>query len=281
MGSSGASDGERVEVSFDGIELAGYASALVLGALMGSVGGGGAILSVPVFVYAFSIPPAIATQYSLWVVAVAAWVGLIPYFKMRLVNVNLALILGLPSFLGVWLGRRWVLPGIPQEVALLAGYTVSRDQLLMLLFALLMLGASRAMLRRNSDQRSTVSVSSSLTTKGGAAIQGVLLGLVTGVLGAGGGFLIVPLLVSRFAMAMKLAVGTSLLMIALNSTVGFAFGLKNAADLDWRFLLSFSALAVVGILIGTRVSTHLNGDQLKRGFGLLVWVLAVGILITL
>jgi len=258
----------------------GYFGALFLGALLGSVGGGGAILSVPIFVYAFGVPTTQATQYSLWVVALGALVGLIPYVRSGWVRVRLAWMLGVPSFFGVLIGRRMLVPRLPDQMVLPVFGGVSRDEFLMGLFTALMFFAARSMLKPRASVVEDIK-NEKTRSWGVLSLQGVLLGLVTGILGAGGGFLIVPLLVGAFRLPMKEAVGTSLMMIAMNSALGFGVGLSQAGTIDWRFLLQFTGIVLLGVWFGVKGAGRVAGDTLKRGFGLLVFVLAIGIWIQL
>ncbi len=258
------------------VEIFGYISALIIGLALGLMGGGGSILTVPVLVYLLAYSPVMATAYSLFVVGTTSLVGSISYYRKGLVSVKTAVIFGLPSVLMVFLTRKFIIPAIPDTLFSIAGLTVTKDIFLMVLFALLMVFASVGMIKgrkavvENEDQAQKFNYPAIL-------VEGAVVGLLTGLVGAGGGFLIVPALVLFSKLKMKMAVGTSLFIIAAKSLVGFVGDVSNY-EIDWTFLMIFTAISIVGIIIGTKLSEKVPGPILKKWFGWFVLIMGVYIL---
>lgn len=242
---------------------------------MGLIGGGGSILSVPIFVYIFGFDAVTATALSLFVVGVTSSVGSIGFVKQKLVDFRTAFIFGIPSILGVVFSRRLVLPNLPHYIIHKYGITLTKEMFLLLLFAILMLIASYKMIRKIERVRTRSDNETNYTV---LISQGLLVGIITGLIGAGGGFLIVPALVMLLGINMKRAVATSLFIISMNSILGFLTTLKMVKQ-DWNFLLIFSALSVVGIFIGISISKKMDGRKLKPLFGWLVLTMGIFIII--
>jgi hypothetical protein len=248
---------------------------MCVGVALGLVGAGGSILTMPVLVYLMGVPPKTATGYSLLIVGLTALAGSITYMRVGLVNYRTAVVFALPSFAGVFVARRYLMPAVPEVLAEAWGFSVTRDAGIMLLFALLMLAASLSMIRSRKDEK----------TNGDAHFnpllilaEGLVVGVLTGLVGAGGGFLIIPALVVLTGLPMKMAVGTSLLIIAVKSLFGLA-GDPEVAQFDWMFLAVFSMFTVGGIVIGSYAARKVSGARLKPAFG---WfVLAMGAYIIL
>ena len=259
------------------MEYFGYCSSILIGVSLGLIGGGGSILTVPVLVYIFGMDAATATVYSLFIVGITSTVGSVSYFRKGLVNLKTALVFGIPSVVGVFLTRVYLVPAIPDPVLTTGTYIVTKHILLMLLFAVLMVAASFSMIKK-------VIVISNNTVAGSSfnhpliLIQGFAVGIITGLIGAGGGFMIIPALVFMLKLPMKEAIGTSLLIIAANSLLGF-FSSANHVAVHWVFLFTIAAFAIAGIFIGMRLSKNIDGAKLKPAFG---WfVLGMGIYIML
>ncbi len=257
------------------MDTAGYLASIFIGIALGLIGGGGSILTVPVLVYLFSIDAVLATAYSLFIVGTTSVVGSFSYFKKGLVNIKTAVVFGIPSIISVFLTRAYIIPAIPQEIFSIGNFTVTKSILLMLLFAVLMIFASYSMIKKdkpiteNTPQKQKFNYPLIL-------IEGIAVGMLTGLVGAGGGFLIIPALVVLSKLPMKEAVGTSLVIIAAKSLIGF-FGESGDTVIDWIFLSKVIAFAIVGIFIGMALSKRINGEKLKPAFG---WfVLAMGIYI--
>jgi uncharacterized membrane protein YfcA len=255
------------------MEIAGYLAAVLIGASLGLIGGGGSILTVPVFVYLLHVHPVLATTYSLFVVGSCSLVGSVRSYHKKLIDFQVVLYFGLPSLLSVFIVRRYVLPKIPDHLFTVGELAVTKGVLLMVLFALLMLAAAGSMIR-SAGKPPIPGVNKE--RKSGLLIQGLLIGAVTGLLGAGGGFLIIPALVLISRLPMKIAVGSSLTIMAISSFFGF-FSTLSHYNINWPQLLLFSAIAVLGIFVGTAFSDKIPGQSLKKGFG---WfVLAIGLFI--
>jgi uncharacterized membrane protein YfcA len=257
------------------MEYVGYLTSVLIGISLGLIGGGGSILTVPVLVYIFNMDAAAATVYSLFIVGITSAVGSINYFKKGLINIKTSLVFGVPSILGVFVTRVFLVPAIPDPVFHIGTYSASKHILVMLLFAVLMIAASFSMIKKaaihEADKNSRLNYPLIL-------LQGFAVGVITGLVGAGGGFMIIPALVFMLKLPMKEAIGTSLLIITSNSLLGF-FSSAGHISIHWSFLFTIAAFAIAGIFIGMRLSKNIDGAKLKPVFG---WfVLAMGIYIIL
>ncbi len=242
---------------------------------MGLIGGGGSILSVPVFAYLFKIDAVTATALSLFVVGATSSVGSISFIRQGHVNFTTAYRFGIPSILGILFSRRLVLPHLPEYIIHRWGITLTKDMFILILFAVLMLFSSIKMIQKKERVRKPRETEPNYTL---LVSQGLLVGIVTGFIGAGGGFLIVPALVMLLGVSMREAVATSLFIISINSLIGFASSLDKIT-VDWVFLLSFTALSIIGILIGVGLSKKIEGRKLKPIFGWFVLVMGVWIIV--
>lgn len=259
------------------MEIFGYIASVFIGISLGLLGGGGSILTVPVLVYLFGIDVFLATEYSLFIVGVSSLVGSFSYFRKGLINVRTAFIFGIPSVISIFLTRNFLLPLIPDQVFALGSFQITKDLLLLLIFAFLMIIASYKMIQKNVDSKAG-NISSTKNTTFIAAGQGSFVGVITGLLGAGGGFLIIPALVNLLKTPMKVAIGTSLVIISLNSLIGF-FSSLTSGDIDWIFLRTISLISIVGIMVGTELSKKVNGKKLKPIFGYFILVMGIYIII--
>lgn len=266
------------------MELFGYFAASIIGVSLGLIGGGGSILTVPVLVYLFGVDPVLATSYSLFIVGSTALVGAFPKWQNNFVNVKTAFIFGIPSIAAVYMTRKWLVPLIPQEVFSIGGLTVTKPILLLLLFALLMIAASISMIRDKSGSGSEAEVSNSADAITPAVqylfilLEGAVVGVLTGLVGAGGGFLIIPALVLFAKLPMKEAVGTSLLIIGMKSLLGFTGDIGHY-EMDWHLLFTVTGLAIAGIFAGNALSRRIAGERLKVWFGWFVLFMGVYIII--
>ncbi len=258
------------------MEILGYLASIFIGVTLGLIGGGGSILTVPVLVYLFAVDAVAATAYSLFIVGLTSAVGSIQYFKNGLVNHKTALVFGIPSIIAVFLTRAYIVPAIPKEVFTIGNFVVTKSILLMLLFAILMIAASYSMIKKtkkNSNDDAPQKFNYPVIL-----IEGAVVGVLTGLVGAGGGFLIIPALVILSKLPMKEAVGTSLVIIAAKSLIGF-FGEGDETIIDWVLLSKVSAFAIVGIFIGTYLSKNIDGAKLKPAFGWFVLVMGIYIIL--
>ena len=258
--------------------IVGYVAMAAVGFVLGLIGGGGAILTMPILVYLFSMPPVQATGYSLFIVGSASVLGVWRYHKQGYVDYRAALIFVGPSLLGTYLARQALLPAIPVTLSLPLHMTVSKDQLVMAVFALVMIAASVSMIRpKKSDDGSGKKAPQADRLK--LVFLGLMVGSVAGFVGAGGGFLIIPALVVLGGVSMRVAVPTSLFIIAVNSLGAFVGDLLNRAPTDWGFLLIASGVAGVGLFAGVRVAPLVSPGKLKVGFGWFVLLMGAWIFV--
>ena len=253
----------------------GYLRALVIGIVLGLIGSGGSILTVPIMVYLLAINPVPATAYSLFVVGTSSLVGAINTMKQKLVDLRTATVFAIPAFIAVYATRRFLVPAIPDPVFSLWGFEVTKGIGIMVFFAIIMIGASISMIRKNgkeTEPETEVRYNYPLII-----LEGIVVGVLTGVVGAGGGFLIIPALVLLAKLPMKKAVATSLLIIAVKSLIGFIGDVQNL-DIDWAFLLVFTGLSIVGIFIGGWLNKFIQGEKLKKGFGWFVLIMGIYII---
>jgi hypothetical protein len=256
------------------MEALGWAMAVIIGVSLGLLGGGGSILTVPVLVYLLGVEPVLATGYSLFIVGASSLMGAFSYFRKQLVDWKTALIFGMPSVASVYLTRMFIVPVIPDELITLQNFEITKSMAVMLLFATMMVAASYSMIRKTKPTDSTGERKFNYPM---IFVEGTVVGMLTGLVGAGGGFLIIPALVVLSKLPMKMAVGTSLVIIAAKSLIGFIGDVQNQA-IDWTFLLGFSALAGIGIFIGSKLSEKIEGNKLKPAFGWFVLVMGFYIL---
>lgn len=257
------------------MQIIGYFFAIIIGLVMGLIGGGGSILSVPVFAYLFGLDATTATTLSLFVVGVTSLVGSIGFIKQKQVNFKIALQFGLPSVLGILFSRRLIIPHLPEYIIHRWGITLTKDMFILILFAILMLLASFKMIQKKEKIRQHKYNEPNYTI---LASQGLMVGIITGFIGAGGGFLIVPALVMLLGISMKEAVATALFIISINSLIGFGSSLDKVS-IDWVFLLTFTSISVIGILLGVAFSKRIESAKLKPIFGWFVLTMGIWIII--
>ncbi|MFN3840940.1 MAG: sulfite exporter TauE/SafE family protein [Cyclobacteriaceae bacterium] len=257
------------------LELLGYLASALIGVSLGLIGGGGSILTVPVLVYLFAIEPVLATAYSLFIVGVTALVGGIRSTFTKQVDFRTAVVFAIPSFIAVYLTRRFIIPAIPEVLFNVGSFIVTRDVGIMVFFAIIMLAAAYSMIRdkHQEEKESAIRYNYPLI-----ALEGTVVGVLTGIVGAGGGFLIIPALVLLARLPMKKAVGTSLLIIAAKSLIGFLGDVGSGQIINFYFLFIVSAIAIAGIFAGIYLSRFISGNSLKKGFGWFVVVMAIAIL---
>lgn len=258
------------------MEILGYIGALLIGIALGLMGGGGSILTMPILVYLFKVDAVLATSYSLFVVGITSLFGSMSHLRLGNIRWDSAILLGLPSIGAVSLTRLWVVPALPDPILTVGDLAVSKALAMLLFFALLMVAAAFSMIsgRKATFAADPLAVAPKYRF---LVMVGVVVGACTGLVGAGGGFLLVPSLVRFAKLPMKKAVGTSLITIAANTLIGFAGDLKQNAMIDWTFLVIISSFAIVGCIAGTLLSKRISNAKLKPAFG---WfVLAMGIYI--
>lgn len=258
------------------MEILGYVLAIVMGFTLGLLGGGGSILTVPILVYVLAIDPILATAYSLFVVGTTSVVGAARKSMEGLVDWKTGLIFAVPSLIAVFFTRYTLVPAIPDELFTIGGFLFTKQIAIMVFFAIVMLLAAYSMIKGRKEQSEEHKKPLNIPM---VLLEGLIVGIVTGLVGAGGGFLIVPALVLLVGLRMKVAVGTSLIIIAIKSLIGFLGDLGSGQAIDWNFLLIFTAFSAVGMFLGIYATKFVKPEALKKGFG---WfVLAMGIFILL
>lgn len=259
-------------------EIAGYLFATLIGLSLGLIGGGGSILTVPILVYIVSIEPVLATAYSLFIVGITSLAGTIGFVRKKLVSFKTALLFGIPSFVAVFISRRFILPSVPESINLFGIVSFSKNTAVLLFFAVVMLLAAVSMIRSGTG-KIEAPTSERQYRYPLIVADGFLVGIITGLVGAGGGFLIIPALVLLVRLPMKLAIGTSLTIITIKSLIGFLGDIRPDQTIDWQFLLIFSAFTITGVLVGIQLSSRLKGSTLQQYFGWFVLVMAIAILL--
>ena len=254
----------------------GYLSAVLVGVTLGLIGSGGSILSVPILVYIMGVEPILATAYSLFIVGTTALFGGFQKAKQKLVDFRKVVLFGIPTIISVFITRKIIVPRIPEIVFSTSVFTLHKSVFIMIIFAIVMIFASIRMIKPLQIE---IQEGEGKLNYIKIFIQGVLIGLVAGFVGAGGGFLIIPALLFLTKTPIKMAVGTSLFIVAAQSLIGFLGDLRPEQNLNWNLLITFTICSIIGVFIGSYLSKKIEGEKLKTGFG---WfVLAMGIYIIL
>jgi uncharacterized membrane protein YfcA len=256
--------------------LVGYLASALIGVSLGLIGGGGSIITIPVLVYLFHIEPTLATAYSLFIVGTTSLVGGIRNTVLKTVDFKSALLFSIPSTLAVYFTRHFLLPHIPEHIASIGSFTLTKDIALMLFFSLIMVLAALRMIRDKQGEEKEVTMDRKQLLI--VILQGFIVGIVTGIIGAGGGFLIIPALVLLVGLPMKKAIGTSLIVIAINSLIGFMGDMHLVQEIDFPFMMILSGLAVMGVFFGMYLSRFIDGKNLKSGFGWFALAMAIFII---
>lgn len=248
--------------------------AVFVGMILGMLGSGGSILSVPILVYVMSIEPTLATAYSLFIIGTTSLVGGIHKAKQKLVDFHKVVLFGIPAVISVFITRKILVPRIPDSIFSTENFTLTKSILIMVVFAVVMIVASVRMIKPFKERINTDGEKPNYFK---IALPGIFIGLISGFVGAGGGFLIVPTLLFFAKTPIKMAVGTSLFIVSSQSLIGFTGDIMENRIIDWKLLLLFTLASIVGIFIGNFISKKTEDEKLKTGFG---WfVLAMGIYI--
>jgi uncharacterized protein len=257
------------------MEIIAYIGSVFIGVSLGLIGGGGSILTVPLLVYMFGLEPMISTSYSLFIVGSTSLVGAYNSYRNGVLRLKTGFLFASTSVTTVYLTRKFLIPLVPHNLFVVGRFQVTEALLTMILFAVLMVAAAVGMIRGKEREPGCLECD----LKGNMIrmlASGIGVGLTTGILGAGGGFLLIPTLVLVLGIPMREAVGTSLMIIALNSLIGFAGDIGHFA-IDWIFLLKITAIAMAGIIVGGMIAKRVDATFLKKGFG---WfIMAMGIYI--
>jgi len=258
--------------------LLGHLAAVIIGISLGLIGSGGSIFTVPVLVYLEGMSPVVATGYSLFIVGVTALVGSVSCAVKKKLNYRIAILFGIPSIAGVYIARWYIVPALPETVFSVNSFVITKDIFIMLIFSVMMVIASLSMIksRKIIEAELWVGEIKSLPL---LILDGAIVGMLTGFVGVGGGFLIIPALVILAKMPMKHAIGTSLFIIAVNACIGFALQWKINPNVDWMFLVIFSMFSVSGIFVGNYLSQYISGKKLKPVFGWFILVMGIYIIV--
>ena len=262
-------------ISLETFNILGVIGALVIGVFLGITGGGGSILTVPILVYLLGVMPITATAYSLFIVGTTALFGTFRNMMKRMIDFRVAFVFSIPAFIAVYLTRKLIIPSIPTIIFTVQDFVLTKDLAIMIFFAFIMFFAAISMIRtrKNIAVKQVREYNYFIIV-----IEGFVVGILTGLVGAGGGFLIIPALVLFANLQMKRAVATSLMIISIKSLIGFIGDIGNI-EIDWEFLLMFSILSIVGIIIGIYLSNFIDGKKIKKAFGWFVLVMAIYIII--
>ncbi|WNM18729.1 sulfite exporter TauE/SafE family protein [Flavobacterium capsici] len=255
-------------------QIVGYVLAVFVGIVMGLIGSGGSILSVPILAYVMGIEPVLATAYSLFAVGSTALFGGVQKANQKLVDFKKVFLFGIPTVISVFITRKYIVPSLPEVIFDTELFTLHKSVLIMLVFAVVMILAAIRMIKPIDEN--TIKQDGKLNY-GSIFLQGLTIGLVAGFVGAGGGFLIIPALLFLVKTPMKTAVGTSLFIVAIQSLIGFLGDLSTNQVIDWKLLLIFTFCSIIGVIIGNIFSKKVTATKLKTGFG--YFVLAMGIYI--
>lgn len=255
------------------MEYLGYFAALFIGLILGLMGGGGSILTLPVLVYLFQLDTEIATSYSLFIVGISSMVGAYSHYKLGNLKIKSALIFAFPSVISLLLIRKIILPNIPQILFAINNFSFSKNLLLIIVFAILMIMTSFSMIKKTETNEKIEVPNYKILV-----LIGFSIGLITGFLGAGGGFLIIPALLFFAKLPMKQAVGTSLFIIFINASIGFTGDILNGIKINYQLLFTISGIAIVGMLLGISLSKKIDGAKLKPFFGWFVLLMGIFII---
>lgn len=258
------------------LTIAGYIAASLIGVSLGLIGGGGSILTIPVLVYLFGVQPLLATGYSLFIVGSTSLVGAIKNYRKGLVHIKTAISFSIISTITVLVTRKFLLHIIPDNLFSIGNIVITKSIMTMLLFAVVMMIAAFKMIYAVQPKDCPECANKFQPFKILYSAMGI--GLLTGLLGAGGGFLIIPALIFLFYLPVNQAIGTSLLIIAINNLIGFAGDIFHTT-IDWTLLLSVTIVAAIGIFIGSKLGEKIHGEKLKKGFGWFVLIMGIYIII--
>lgn len=253
--------------------------ALAMGFVVGLLGAGGAILTIPILVYSAGFLPTVASSYSFVIVGITSGIGVLA----RRGEANLQLAQGtfilVPSSLTLLMTRSFLLPLLPFRIHLL-GYELTRDSILMLYFALVLVTAGLLMVRQRPISESNAVAQLDFSTVSRLIGIGILVGIISGPIGIGGGFIILPALVLILRLSMKEAARTSLFLITCNSIVGFLgdFVDHGSQHFDLSFLSIFVSGSVLGMVAGTFIAKRTHPEKLKVWFGYFLIVLSVTVM---
>ena len=246
----------------------------IIGLVFGIFGGGGGVLAVPVLVYFFKVLPTIATSYSLFIIGLAGIFGVFVNARKNLIDYKTGFIFAIPGFLAVFNARKFIIPAVPKEIFSINSFTVTKEFFILVFFGIIMLISSIKMINSSIPKEAIADKKSSTFL---LILQSYLIGTITGIIGAGGGFILIPALITFAKISVKLAIGTSIFIITINSLLGF-FGSLGTFPIDWNFLLKFTFIAIVGLLVGSKIAEKIDPEKLKKAFGWFILIIAINML---
>lgn len=261
------------------LDVFGYIGAFVVGLVLGITGSGGSILSMPILVYLFKFNAVTASAYSLFIVGATALTGSFQNFKKKLINYRTTILFSTSAVISVYVTRKYLIGLIPEIILSNNIIVIKKDQLIMVLFGILMLFAGFLMIKKTPRTIMKFKKTKTITpNKLLIFFEGSIIGFLTGLIGAGGGFIIIPILVILSNLKMQSAIATSLLIISTKSLIGFIGDVQNLI-IEWDFLIIFTSISIFGIIVGQLIRKKVMENQLKKIFGSFVFV--IGILILL
>jgi uncharacterized membrane protein YfcA len=258
--------------------IAGLLASFFMGTVLSFLGAGGSILTLPILVYLFQIDIIQATTYSLLLVGLTAVFGCVASFKDKLIDFKTGIIFGIPSIIGVVLARKIVLPFLPDQI-LVRNFILEKSFLIMILFAVLMLVSSSLMIRDRKPVLSKTNDKNVYERNIIIILEGLIVGQLTGFVGAGGGFLIIPALVLLTGLSMNIAVATSLFIIAIKSLMGYLSDVIDGFQTDWMFVFYVCLFTLVGVFFGRILSKKVSDKQTKKLFGYMTLIISFIIII--
>ncbi len=248
------------------MEFFGFVLFLLMGLTLGLIGAGGSILTIPILVYVYKMPVLLSSTYSLFIVGWSACLGMLRY--KNAIAFNKAFLFAIPSLTGVFISRFYFVPLLPEYIL-----TLSRDSFLLFLLSIVMLLAALLMVSDRPPKKAHPTLT--LPTILSIVCFGTSLGMLVGLLGTGGGFLIIPTLVLLLGVEMNQAVATSLFIIMLNSAIGFFADHQSLDITQYKKLFFFTALAMCGMWVGTLLSPKTSNEKLRKRFGYFIAVVAL------
>ena len=258
------------------MEITGFVLAFFIGMLMGLIGAGGSILTSALLIYIFGISPILSVSYTMITVCIISLAGSIQYYKRGLVDLKTGLIVGIPALITVYIMRKFVMPAIPKIIFRYHHFIFTKSLLITLIFAVLMIVISYSMIY---SPKQVLEKKEEPVNPLVLYALGIAVAILTGFAGVGGGFIILPALVFFANMDVKKAVGTSLFIITINTTVGFLGDFSTGLSYNWNFLLKYIGITLAGMILSNQFSKKTNGSVLKKIFGLAILIIGCWIIV--
>jgi uncharacterized protein len=255
---------------------------LLIGLTLGLIGGGGSILSVPVLVYLMDYPADVATGYSLFIVGITSLIGAFAFIKRGDISFESLIQFAIPSLITVFLVRKFIIPALPEVFFSIGGFEVTKQVFIMIIFSVLILSSSYSMIKKHYNNARTEAMWEEFSRTPiriyFVILLAILVGFLTGFVGAGGGFIIIPVLIFFIRVPIKKSIGTSLCIIAINSLIGFTGNLGHL-NIDWKVLLISTSICVTGILLGNAISPRISATKLKPAFGWFTLIVGIFVIV--